>query len=402
MSNRDVCIGGGERVLALESMISGTPSLLVASLPTQQPTGIESFVDRYAREFVFYGSGKVALRDGIAELVDSVPDSDPDAEQNVLVPAYLPDAVVEPIHELGLDSRYYAVEPTFAPDFVDLERRLDDDTVAVVSVNYFGFPQPGLDELMAIVDDYDCYHIDDNAHAPLSVDHGTLLGTRGDLGITSLWKLLPIPNGAILYCNEDAIADQFEPSSLAGIRDRIDTADCQYILKSVVRELLDTAPPVRHSFDALLARRRSSSSTPAVGTPADRYEAWKTPMSKLSSYVVDDVDPAAIRSVRRENYRTWQRLLVGYDEFDPVFGSLPEGICPQAFPVRASQPHAFIDELERCGVDGVHTWPRLSQAVLDEPAYETATQLSREIITLPVHQHVDATAIEAVGERLQL
>ncbi|OIB57160.1 DegT/DnrJ/EryC1/StrS family aminotransferase [Natrialba sp. SSL1] len=376
-------------------MISGTPSLLVASLPTQQPTGIEPFVGRYADDFHFYGSGKVALRDGLAGLVDAT------RQQNVLVPAYLPDGVVEPLRELGLEPRYYAVEPTLAPDFVDLERRLDDDTLAVMSVNYFGFPQPGLAELESIADDAGCYHIDDNAHAPLSVNHGTLLGTRGDIGITSLWKLLPIPNGAVLYCNDDAVSDHYEPSSLAGIRGSVDTADCRYILKSVAQEFLDTAPPVRHSVDALLARRRDGSDEPAVGTPADRYEAWKTPMSKLAAYLASDIDPSEIRQARRANFRTWRRVLDEYDSLEPVFDSLPDGICPQAFPVQTDDARAFIAELERVGVDGVHTWPRLAGTVLENPAYETAARLSRETVTLPVHQHVDPAELESVGDALQ-
>lgn len=375
-------------------MISETPSLLVSSLPSRQSTGIEPFVDRYAREFSFYGSGKLALRDGLAGLVDA----DPDREQNVLVPAYLPDAVVEPIRELELEPRYYAVEPTLAPDFVDLEQRLDDDTLAVMSVNYFGFPQPGLDELMAIVDDYGCYHIDDNAHAPLSVDRDTLLGTHGDLGITSLWKLLPIPNGAVLYRTDDAVIDRYEPSPLAGVHDAFDGRDYQYVLKSVARETLDTVPGVRHSFERLLSGRRRS---PTVPTPRQRYEAWKTPMSKLSAFVAGDIDPVAIRRTRRANFRTWVQLLDGREGVDPVFTTLPEGICPQAVPVRTDSPHAFITELERCGVEGVHTWPRLSTAVRGEPEYATATRLSHELVTIPVHQHIDTTAIEAVGESLR-
>ncbi|ELY31945.1 DegT/DnrJ/EryC1/StrS aminotransferase [Natrialba magadii ATCC 43099] len=367
----------------------------MTSLPTQQPTGIERFIDRYADEYHFYGSGKVALRDGLAGLVDGA------RSQNVLVPAYLPDGVVEPLRELEVEPRYYAVEPTLAPDFVDLERRLDEDTLAVMSVNYFGFPQPGLAELESIVADADCYHIDDNAHAPLSVDHGTLLGTRGDIGITSLWKLLPIPNGAILYCTDESVSDRYEPSPLAGIRGRVDASDCRYILKSVIQEFLDTAPPVRHSVDALLTGRRSGSTTPTVGSPADRYEAWKTQMSTLSAYLANDIDPTEIRQTRRDNFRIWRHILDDYDTLDPVFDSLPDGICPQAFPVRTDDARAFIAELERVGVDGVHTWPRLAGTVLENPAYETATRLSREIVTLPVHQHVDSAALESVGDALQ-
>ncbi|MFP8952651.1 DegT/DnrJ/EryC1/StrS family aminotransferase [Natrialbaceae archaeon A-arb3/5] len=371
-------------------MINGTPSLFVSSLSGQHLAGIESFVEPYAREYAYYGSGKVALRDGLAGLVEP--------GQNVLIPAYLPDAVVEPVIDLGLEARYYRIRSTLSPDFVDLERRLDEETAAVVSVNYFGFPQPGLGTLSELVAEYGCYHVDDNAHAPLSVDDETLLGTRGHLGITSLWKLLPIPDGAILYCNDDDVIDQYEPSQFAGVRDGLDAADCRFIAKSFVDDLFDANGTVRQSIDALLAGRGSS---PSVGGPRERYERRKSSMSKLSLRVVEDADPDAIRTARRENYRIWRRLLEPRADLELLYESLPDGICPQVFPVRAERPQEFLAELDHCGVGGAHTWPRLSATVRESPEYDTATRLSEEIVTLPVHQHIDPETIEAVGPELR-
>ncbi|RQG97327.1 DegT/DnrJ/EryC1/StrS family aminotransferase [Natrarchaeobius chitinivorans] len=364
-------------------MINGTPSLFVSTLSDQRPVGVEPFLDRYAREFTYYGSGKVALRDGLAGLVEP--------GENVVLPAYLPDAVAEPLVELGLEVRYYRVEPSLAPDLADLERRIDDDTVAAVSVNYFGFPQPGLEEFVSLVSEYDCYHVDDNAHAPFSVDRGTLLGTRGHLGITSLWKMLPIPDGAVLYRSDDSVIDRYEPSSLAGVRDGIGSRDCRFVATSIVDDLFGTNGAIRQSIDALVAGRGES---PAVGGQRERYERSKQPMSKLSMYVLEDADPGEIRSARRENYRAWRDHLEGRDDVELLYESLPDGICPQVLPVRAIDAESFLAELEACGIDGVHTWPRLSPTVLDDPSYETTRRLSRSIVTLPVHQQIDPVAID--------
>lgn len=368
-------------------MISESPSLVDRSLSDPRATGLEPFLERYTTPLTFYGSSKAALRDGLAGLVEP--------GENVLVPAYLPDAVVEPFHELGLESRYYRLEETLAPNLADVERRLDDETAAVVSVDYFGFPQPGLESFTALVDEYDCYHVDDNAHAPLSVDDGTLLGTRGHLGVTSLRKLLPIPNGAVLYCNDDAVAEAFDPSSLAGVEDRFRLSDCRFIRKSIATDLLDRSARLRRTIENFVARRSSARSDPNA-----RYEAGKTPMSKLSAFVVDAADPRAIRSARRANYRAWQRVFDARSDVEICYESLPEGICPQVFPIRTSAPQRLLETLERCGV-GAHTWPRLASAVRDDPTYEVATRLAREIVVLPVHQHIDPTSIDAVGDRLQ-
>ncbi|MWV39231.1 DegT/DnrJ/EryC1/StrS family aminotransferase [Natrialba sp. INN-245] len=370
-------------------MIDGTPSLFVASLSNQRPAGIEPFVEQFVREFTYYGSGKAALRDGLAGLVEP--------GENVLVPAYLPDGVAEPFAELGLETRYYRIEPSLAADLADLEQRLDDETAAVVSVNYFGFPQPGLAELEAFVAEYDCYHVDDNAHGSFSVDDGTLLGTRGHLGITSLWKVLPIPDGALLYLTDETVADRYDPSSSAGVRNGIGTVDCRFVASSIVDDLFGANGAVRRSIDALVAGRGD---TPAVGGPRERYERGKRPMAKLSWYVLEDVDPDGVRAERRRNYRAWQEILQARDDLEVVFDSLPTGICPQVVPVRADHPEGFLAELEACAVDGVHTWPRLSSSVLDDSDYDTARRLSREIVTLPVHQQIDPTAIVDAGNRL--
>ncbi|MCU4974220.1 DegT/DnrJ/EryC1/StrS family aminotransferase [Halobacteria archaeon AArc-m2/3/4] len=372
-------------------MISGTPSLFVWSLSELRPTGITPFVRQHADHHWLYGSGKAALRDALSTVASP--------GENVLIPSYLPDAVVEPIRELGLEARHYAISPDLSPDFADLEDRIDDRTLAVMSVNYFGFPQPGLEELSSIVDDYDCYHIDDNAHAALSVDDGVLLGTRGHIGITSLWKLLPIPNGAILYLNDDSIADRFEPSQLAGPSDTLGPADGRFVVKSIAADLLDSHTTVRNSVNALLFGRDGET---AASDPIDRYEASKTRMSKLSVRVMEDADPESIRTRRRANYRAWQRVLEDRPDADVLFPELPSGICPQVCPVHTQHSRRFRRTLQRCGVGGVFSWPRLSPDVLDDPAYETATRLSQEIVALPVHQQVDPKSIESIGDRLEI
>lgn len=366
-------------------MIGESPSLVAWSLSEPRPSDLRSFLDVHADAYEYYGSGKVALRDGLAPL------SDPG--ENVLLPAYLPDAVAEPLSELGLEARYYAIEADLSPDLADLAARVDERTAAVLTVDYFGFPAPGFEAVAEIAAERDCYHVDDNAHGALSVHDGALLGTRGHLGIVSLRKLFPVPDGAVLYLDE-GVADRYEPSPLAGIADGIDADDCRFVLKSLAADLLDRNALVRESVESIARRRRGA------GGPAERYEAAKTRMSRLTARVVADVDPYEVRAARRTNYRVWRRLLRDRPGVEPLYETLPEGVCPQVFPVRAERPRRLLAALERGGVEA-HTWPRLPAAVRGRPAYETARRLSREVVVLPVHQHVEPSAIEAAGAALR-
>lgn len=95
--------------------------------------GLESALAAGADRYWFYGPGKAALRDGLAPLVT--------ADENVLLPACLPDAVTEPIVDLDCEPWWYAITPTVTPDLVDLEARTDDRTEAVISIDYSGFSQ---------------------------------------------------------------------------------------------------------------------------------------------------------------------------------------------------------------------------------------------------------------------
>ncbi|RZV10829.1 dTDP-4-amino-4,6-dideoxygalactose transaminase [Natrinema hispanicum] len=370
-------------------MISATPSVFDASLSRSGGAGIDAFVDRHDPDvdYTYYGAGKVALRDGLDGLVEP--------GENVLVPAYLSPAVVEPFRDLGLEPRFYAIEETLAPDFADLESRIDDDTVAVMSVNYFGFPQPGLERLASLTNEYDCYHIDDNAHGPISVADGTLLGTHGDLGFTTLRKLLPVPDGAILYRVADEVKAAFSPSPLAGSAERIAATDCRFVTTSAAETALG---PLYQSIESMLD---DGADDPSSVDPGARYEATKAPMSKLTAMVTDAADPDAIRAARRENYRTWQQVLADREDITIFYERLPEGISPYEFPVRARDPDAFLAALHDCGVVGAHTWPILRESVFEADGYDTATRLSQEVVTLPVHQGIEPAAIEAAGDRLQ-
>lgn len=369
-------------------MINGAPSLVLWSLSEAQPIGFDEFVGGYVDDYWMYGSGKIALRDGLATCVDD--------GENVLVPSYIPDAVIEPIRELGLEPRHYAITDSLAPDMADLTERLDDETLAITSVNYFGFPQPGLSELSTLATDRGCYHVDDNAHSPLSVHDGQLLGTVGDIGITSLWKLFPISNGAVLYLTDDSLVDRFEPSPHCGSNDRFDIHDVRFVVKSFFKDLLTGNERVKQSMDTLVTGPGEN----VVADPPDRYEAAKTRMSKLASHVVETADPTEVRRRRRNNYRAWLDVLADRPDLVALYHELPDGICPQVFPVYAERPQRLLSELATAGVDGADTWPRLSRTVRRDPAYETATRLSRHVVVLPVHQQLRPETVESIGRSM--
>ena len=356
--------------------------------------GLEAFLEAYTDWYRFYSAGKAALADALRAMLRTRTDLGA-GTKNVVLPAYVPDAVVEPMRELGLEARYYAIEPTLAPDRSDLERLVDERTIALVTINYFGFAPSGLDDVAAIADEAGCYHVDDNAHAPFSVHEDKLLGTVGDAGITSLWKALPIPNGAVLYLSNERLRRAYEPSPFAGVRSNFDTGDARFVCKTVLEDLVDANQLLRESVDAVVSNVVDD--TPP--SPGQRYESGKRRMSKLASLYCLGIDPTRIRRRRRERYRAWVSALSS-DDVRPLFPTLPDGTCPQSVPVYAESPAAFRRALSRLGLDGVHTWPRLPRDVSVSSRHETARRYATHVFALPVATDVDTNQIRQIGREL--
>jgi len=401
----DVTIAGGRRMAP--PMIGSIPFR-----PFRDSGGVETFLDERAGEYRFYGSAKAALRDGLAVLTHP--------GERVLVPSYLPDAVVEPMRELGLEPGFYAIDRNLSPDLGDLDRRIDDRTAAVMSVAYFGASQPEIEALVSLLEERGCAHVADAAHSPLSVVDGEPLGTLGDVGIASLPKLFPVPDGGLLFLSAD-VADRFVPSTLTGVRGGYCVDDVRFLLKSPIRDPLGGSGPLarlggsgplaRLGGSGPLARlgansplaRLGGSPLSDMGTdgsngPRERYLAARTSMSRLTLDTLRGIDPEDVVRARRRNYAVWRRALAGRPDLEFLLGELPEGICPQACPVVADDPDAFLTELS--GVDGVHRWPRLPTAVRSEPTYGTARWLAEHVIVLPVHQHLDVRELSATARRL--
>ena len=97
--------------------------------------------------------------------------------------------------------------------------------------NYFGFPQD-----LSVFSEY-CKHtgallIEDNAQGLFSKDkNGNILGTRGDFGIFSFRKTMPIFSGAALVINNNNIQSKLRPQ----IAFKAQKKPIKYIIKNLIR-----------------------------------------------------------------------------------------------------------------------------------------------------------------------
>jgi len=338
-------------------------------------TGVWAYLDRHVPgRYVRYGYGKMALRDGL-ELLRSTGLA---AGTTVLLPALVPSAVIEPIKESGLEHQFYGVTPALEADISSIESSIDEETIAIISVDYFGFSQSMHDELRQLADGTGAALIEDNAHSPLSTTpSGELLGTRGELGFTSFHKLFSVPDGAALFV-QDGIGDSFEfPRS--SVSSHFSRSDALFGLRTVTERMLpsdahgDNRPSTSHRDGDSGAERDLFGRDPSA-----IYDRSKRPMSKLTSLILSRIDPDSVVRQRRNAYLERVRALEHVDGVRPVYEELPSGTCPQCVPVRLDE-----EELNDSTLAGVGSnwsvWPSLSHEVINSTEFESTRRIAERL-----------------------
>ncbi len=122
-------------------------------------------------------------------------------KDEVLIPDFICESVLQPFKQLKIKYRFYNINIDLSIDWVSLNNNLTENTKALLFVNYFGFPNE-LDELLKFCKKNKIYAIEDNAHGYMGKYKGKLLGSFGDIGVSSPRKHLDILNGGVLYSNK--------------------------------------------------------------------------------------------------------------------------------------------------------------------------------------------------------
>ena len=129
---------------------------------------------------------------------------------SVLVPSFLCRDVLSAFYDLGVHVLYYDLDDQLRPKLPYEELPFAD---AIMVVHYFGF-ETEFEYFRAYCEKHNSILIEDNAHGFLSrSSDGRLLGTKGDLGIISVRKTIPLSTGALLLLNHEHL--NFEKSKLA-------------------------------------------------------------------------------------------------------------------------------------------------------------------------------------------
>ena len=336
-----------------------------------------------------YQSGRISLASGI----DAVRRHAKSGSVTVWLPGYFCNEALEPLRSLPLVMRFYPMQDDLSPDWHVLEKWASSDSVPqiFVLVHYFGFPNV-IEEARSFCDQYGnkMVLLEDASHVLFPY----LSVGLGDVMIFSPRKLLAVPSGGILLIPKDLAPYVNDASEDWEIEETL-----RWLARRLAQRILVRLHVPWHLFRVTRGKGEQFDGTNGLGQP--QQEKCDPFVLKLLSVMEQDMDEVI---ERRRCY--YQRLLGWTSELvhaRPLFGALPRGVCPYAFPLLVK--HGSKDVATRLQSWGIPAgqWPDMPPEVLaDKENQGIAISTYEKLLLLPVHQSLTLKQIDVVGQSVRL
>lgn len=319
-------------------------------------------------------------------------------EENILVPSYCCGSETIPMRRYPVQVKYYRILRSMGIDLDHLVHTIDQRTKAVLVTHYLGFPQE-MDPILELCKDHGLYLIEDCAHSLYGKQHGRWLGTMGDLGVFSMRKTLPLPDGGALLINNPALH-----FSGAMARPPLDAyvGNVKYLLKLYARARLggkdvEEFRIVKWTIAGLRRYRNRGTGDVNCSLGHESFEPMTgnyTP-SWVTQALLKRVRGEAVIRRRRHNYLFLLEHLDGIDGVRLVRPDLPEGVCPLAFPLRVSDSADFSRRLHARGIQAIPFWSH-GDPFLHREMFADTYALKQTILAIPIHQDLTVRHLEKI------
>jgi hypothetical protein len=274
----------------------------------------------------------------------------------VLLPEYICGETLSAVNACGARVEYYPVSMNMelAVSPADLLQ-----ASAILAVNYFGFAQD-LTQFESYCDRTGAILIEDNAHGFLSQDEdGKYLGTRGDLGIFSFRKSMPLVNGSGVVVNHPGKVLPLKEQLPFRYYKRSRTFKVKRFLKHLPRWNLTGLLYTLISLERSIRTFRTDIDYVRSGVEEEFMLPGNPEPDASLLQVLKSLDVDCEISRRRRLYLVLQELVSDCGG-NPIFSLLPAHVVPYGFPFRA--PPERIEEIRRAlkkyRFDS-YLWPKL-------------------------------------------
>lgn len=278
----------------------------------------------------------------------------------VAVPEFICRDLLSAIHHVGASATYYPLDELFNPMFLPA----DSNVKAIVAVNYFGFAQP-LEPFYEYCRLNKAILIEDNAHGFISSSkEGRPLGTRGQLGITSIRKTIRCGDGAVLSVNDEKFVDRLYPQLRSRPRESLRPIIVRFLANLDRKYRLSIFRVLR-----LMARRirkmRTGNSLPLADFSSETEPLFISAPYTSSIKLIERVSLETEKIRRVGAYRQIEFALSGLP-LRPVFNRMNPETVPYGYPFFSDDDTArnASEIAETFGYE-VIKWPDLPEAVID-------------------------------------
>jgi len=309
-------------------------------------------------------------------------------EKCILIPDYICWIVIDVLKKANMKYVFYPVKKDLSPDFEYVSKTLNtsNNINSILVVNYFGFPQD-YNKIGNICKEFNLLFIENNTHSFLSRYNNRWLGTFGEAGIFSFRKIVPVPDGAGLYLKKNT-----EISDIISYKQaRLSRKDAfLFWAKMFIRYFYN------HSIDPFHLINYFTYNSRKLLADMDTNERFELPgktPSKLFYRLIDKICFDDIIKKRNDNYSLLLRN-IKHPCVAPIFPDVPEGVCPQNFPmiIKNGKRDELLLHLYRSGIRAYH-WPTLPEEIKQTNGYSDAKWLRENILLLPIHQDLSEKTI---------
>jgi dTDP-4-amino-4,6-dideoxygalactose transaminase len=392
----------------MKRYLSGVPSIKLKEIVNDRNKTVSIFPFNGGKCQYFF-SARYALAGGLKAL-------DIKSGDKVLIPAYNCGVELKPFYHFNIKPVFYKVDKNLRVDIEELVKIKDKNIKALMITHYLGFPQE-IDEIEKCCKEKNIYLIEDCAHALLSTHNGKPLGSYGDVGIFSVLKTLPVPNGGVLVINNKNISYNHSPEKPNFF------ATCYYAAKLLkyrtrsngnsIKEnsvgFLSTGVYYLLSFMRLMLIGFRKYFNPKglylVKPDSDLFvEALRSwGISDLSKRIINKTNFEQIKIVRRRNFEYLLNYFLKNERGILPFKELPSGVCPLFFPIileSAERRVTLYNTLKNKGVITHPWWDRFHPKVpWDE--FPDAVYLKERLFGLPIHQDLTINHLDRIIEEFE-
>lgn len=295
----------------------------------------------------------------------------------VWVPDFFCSETIDLIKKTGVEIVFYPINQNLDPDWKTI-KLMDKTNIPnfFLFVHYFGVWHETNDARI-FCNNNNCILIEDCAHVLLKRDK---FGRKADISIFSPHKILPVYDGAMIYFNKtmDII---YEMENLVKKRlDDTNTLTCyRWRLKKAVQKIVRKNKPLTITEGPHFAKKTR------ISQIHNNYKITKWSKKTLQNYSYEDLKK--IELIRKKNLKVLNYIIKNnFDGVEPVVSDDTLGPYVAVYSLKnVDDRMTIISKIKSHGYSVLY-WPSLASEVKNLEFTSIASELSENLIVIPVHQ----------------